>query len=183
MGNDSPHLPSHSALMARHQKCTPTISILTPPLSSAPPHPTVIIRQGTRETQAHFQSYVRLNANAWNENACGCTGGRPSLARHSRVKSVSTSLMWVGEAELVAGKIKKTKTKTKQTRLDLAEMCNHGDSGERPRGRRPPPPRWEGADRETLRRRHPSWVAGFTSDPRPRAAAAAAEPDAFSQPV
>lgn len=55
-------------------KCTPTISILTPPLSSGLFFPLIIIRKGTWDTrntnQAHFPSHASLNvttAMKWNK--------------------------------------------------------------------------------------------------------------------
>lgn len=102
------------------------------------------------------------------------------LAGHLRVKSVSTSLMWVGAAEHVAGE------KKKQTRQDLAEICNHGNFGRRPWISSPPgggrqsPLLQSGGLTLGLERCDVSWMAGSMFDLCLRAVA---KPDTFTQPV
>lgn len=114
--------PLHAGSEA--SKCTPTISILTPPLSSGLflPHYHHEWRMGRRKHKPSsfpikcfpkcHASYEMRAQSQW--CACAlymCTMSVSRLAGHLRVEPVNTLLMWVGAAEHAGG--------NKQTGMDL----------------------------------------------------------------
>lgn len=104
-------------------------------------------------------------------------------AGHRRVKSASTSLMWVGAAEHVAGRNKQgwisLRYATMETSGDVLGWSSFPPGGGREGGRPSPCPSREGR-RWALSDCDESWMAGSMFDLCLRAAA---EPDTFTQSV